>query len=194
MPDLARASARASALATVSRPGVGPDCGVRLSERPADALVQVAVPAAARAAVADALGHALPDPLTAIDIPGKSTRLLWVSADQWWVEARDGTAPADLAARLAAAGARPTDQTQARVVVHLAGEHTRDLLAKGWALDLHPRAFPAGACAQSSLAAVSVMLAAVGGGAYDLYIPRSFAQSLWDWLLDAGAEFGVGVD
>ena len=29
--------------------------------------------------------------------------------------------------------------------------------------------------------------------AYDLYVPRSFAEYLWRWLEDAAAEYGVTV-
>ena len=32
------------------------------------------------------------------------------------------------------------------------------------------------------------------GEAFDLYIPYTFAQTVWEWLLEAAAEFGYRVD
>jgi sarcosine oxidase gamma subunit len=34
---------------------------------------------------------------------------------------------------------------------------------------------------------------ATGGPAFDIYVPRSFADYLWAWLEDAGREYGVAV-
>ncbi|MEE9184627.1 MAG: sarcosine oxidase subunit gamma family protein [Acidimicrobiia bacterium] len=31
------------------------------------------------------------------------------------------------------------------------------------------------------------------GPAFDLYVPRSFADYLWAWLEDAGTEYGVAL-
>jgi sarcosine oxidase subunit gamma len=73
------------------------------------------------------------------------------------------------------------------------------VLAKGCPLDLHPRAFPPGACAQSLLAKVAVLIHLqdddrARGPSFDVYVARSFAHYLWMWLEDAGREYGVQIE
>ena len=73
------------------------------------------------------------------------------------------------------------------------------MLAKGCPLDLHPRAFTPGSCAQSLLAKADVLIHLRAddprhGPTFDLYVARSFAHYLWAWLEDAGREYGVQVD
>jgi sarcosine oxidase subunit gamma len=73
------------------------------------------------------------------------------------------------------------------------------VLAKGCPLDLHPRAFATGNCAQSLLAKASVLIHlpnddAQRGPTFDLYVARSFAHYLFAWLEDAGREYGVQVE
>ena len=84
-----------------------------------------------------------------------------------------------------------TDVTDGRVAFRVAGPSARDVLAKGCPLDLHPRAFPPGRCAQSLLAKASVLIHLVDDGpergpSFDVYVARSFADYLWTWLEDAG--------
>jgi sarcosine oxidase subunit gamma len=78
--------------------------------------------------------------------------------------------------------------------LRISGPHTRELLAKGCSLDLHPRVFRTGHCAQTSLAHVGVLLHLPdAGGGIDLYCSRSYAQHLWHWLSEAAGEFGYEV-
>jgi sarcosine oxidase subunit gamma len=48
-------------------------------------------------------------------------------------------------------------------------------------LDLHPRVFTIGQCAQTHVAKVPVLLRPIAGG-IELVVRRSFADSLWQWL------------
>lgn len=128
--------------------------------------------------------------------------LLWLGPDEWLVVAADG-AEAELEARLTAAvaphGGTVTDVSESRTTIVVSGPNARDVLAKGCPLDLHPRAFAAGACAQSLVAKVGVILhrtdtAAPGEPArFELHALRSFADYLWRFLDDAGQEYGVAV-
>jgi sarcosine oxidase subunit gamma len=90
-----------------------------------------------------------------------------------------------------------TDVSDGRVALRLGGPNARDVLAKGCPLDLHPRAFAAGRCAQSLLAKASVLIHLldddVPGPTFDVYVARSFAHYLFAWLEDAGREYGVQV-
>jgi sarcosine oxidase subunit gamma len=69
------------------------------------------------------------------------------------------------------------------------------VLATGCAIDLHPRAFPAGSAAQTTLGLAGVVLLAlddgVDGGAthYHVLVRSSFARYLAAWLLDAASEY-----
>ena len=85
-----------------------------------------------------------------------------------------------------------TDTSHGRTVIAVAGPQARETLLKGCSLDLHPRVFKAGACAQTTLARASVILHCTGPS-YDIYVHRSFAEYLWTWIEDAGAEYGVKV-
>ena len=101
-------------------------------------------------------------------------RALWLGPDQWLVVTPSGA--------------------EGRAVIGLAGAHARDVLAKGCPLDLHPRAFGPGRCAQSTLAKALVILHQLSDRpSYDIYVERSFADYLWTWLEDAAAEHGVAI-
>jgi sarcosine oxidase subunit gamma len=133
---------------------------------------------------------------------GERIAALWLGPDQWLV-----TCPAADAARLVGAlrealadvHAAVTNVSDGRVAFRLAGPSARDVLAKGCPLDLHPRAFPVGGCAQSLLAKASVLIHLVDddrerGPSFDVYVARSFAHYLWLWLEDAGREYGVQIE
>ena len=86
------------------------------------------------------------------------------------------------------------DLTELRTVIAVSGAHARDLLAKGCTLDLHPRAFPAGACAQTGLARAGALLHLVDETpTFEITILRSFADYMWVWLADAAQEYGVAL-
>ena len=79
------------------------------------------------------------------------------------------------------------------------GQGSHDVIAVGCPLELHPRNFTAGQCAQSHCAKALMTLhqladdEAAGGPVYDLYVLNSFADYLWRWLEDAAREYGVAV-
>jgi sarcosine oxidase, subunit gamma len=126
---------------------------------------------------------------------------LWVGPDAWLLTCPPGalaTIAGSLRKALADVHAAITEVSDGRVALRLAGPNARDVLAKGCPLDLHPRAFAAGSCAQSLLAKTSVLLHlpdedAQRGPTFDLYVARSFAHYLFAWLEDAGREYGVQV-
>jgi sarcosine oxidase subunit gamma len=83
--------------------------------------------------------------------------------------------------------------TAARAGVDLAGPRAAELLAKGCSIDLHPRAFPPGRCAQTLLARANVVVWHLGeplrDGGYRVLTGASFAGYLADWLVDAAGEY-----
>ncbi|HZK88879.1 MAG TPA: sarcosine oxidase subunit gamma family protein [Stellaceae bacterium] len=135
---------------------------------------------------ADLAGLALPPGANRVTATG-AMRVLWLGPDEWLVVA-DGEAT-DLPARLSgAAGSRAavTDLSSSRTIVEIGGSAARDLLAAGCGLDLHPRAFAAGHCAQTLVARVPVILDQLDDAPrYRLLVRRSYAAWLIDWLIDA---------
>jgi sarcosine oxidase subunit gamma len=171
--------------------------GVQIVPEPfvamADLRVDPAGPAAA--AVAAHLGVALPSRPSWAE--GDTARVIWLGPDEWLVTS-PFRSPADLESGLrAAVGAAGAvvDVSAQRTTLRLRGEHVRDVLATGCAIDLHPRAFPAGSAVQTTLGQAGVVLLAldegIDGGAphYQLIVRSSFARYLATWLLDAATEF-----
>jgi sarcosine oxidase subunit gamma len=83
-----------------------------------------------------------------------------------------------------------TDLSASRAVIEIAGEEARSLLEKGCGVDLHPRAFGPGQCAQTVFAKLPVIIDQLSPApAYRLFVRRSAARWLADWLIDAAQEF-----
>jgi sarcosine oxidase subunit gamma len=125
----------------------------------------------------------------------RTLRTLWLGPNEWLVTSPEGMAP-DLMARLtrALAGrhAAVSDLSASRAIIEIAGSRARDLLEKGCGLDLHPRAFGPGSCAQTLFAKLPVILDQTSAApAYRLFVRRSSARWLTEWLIDAALEFHV---
>jgi sarcosine oxidase subunit gamma len=123
----------------------------------------------------------------------RSLRTLWLGPDEWLVTAPEGTAP-DLMGRITRALANRhaaiSDLSASRAVIEIAGPRARALLEKGCGLDLHPRAFGPGSCAQTLFAKLPVILDQLSAApAYRLFVRRSAACWLTEWLIDAAGEF-----
>ena len=84
-----------------------------------------------------------------------------------------------------------TNITDALSAFHLQGIAVRQVLAKGCSLDLHPKFFAAGDCAQSLLSQASITMLAVSEIDFIVICRTSFASYLHDWLYDAALEYGV---
>jgi sarcosine oxidase subunit gamma len=174
------------------------DVGLRLAERRDIALVQLDL------GPDDAEGCKAAGALIGLDLPtspGRSSEnaagaALWTGPGRWLLRLPAGDGKASVVALDEALKGRHhavIDLTQARTVVRASGPRLRDLLSKGAPIDLHPRAFPVGACAVTSLAHVTGTLHHAEEGVFDLYVMRSFGLHLWDWLHEAGEEYGLEV-
>jgi sarcosine oxidase, subunit gamma len=121
----------------------------------------------------------------------------WLGPDEWLLVTPEGRCAAiEAALRTALVGVRSavTDISGGQTVVALRGGAVRDLLAKGCPLDLHPRVFAAGQCAQSHLAKAPVLIRQLDGEpSFEIVVRRSYADYLWLWLEDAAAEYGLAV-
>lgn len=145
--------------------------------------------AAARAA----LGFDLPLAANTVAAAGDLSAL-WLGPDEWLIigspDAESGLV-ARLEAALAGRHAAVVNLTANRTVLELSGPSARAVLAKACSLDLRPRAFKPGQCAQTNIARTVGILQRMEGDTWQIYVRNSFAIYLADWLLDAMAEYGI---
>ena len=129
--------------------------------------------------------------------PTQDGRVVWLGPDEWLLTS-ERERPEDLEARIRDAvvplGGAAVDVSAQRIAIRLTGSQMRDLLAKGCAIDLHPRVFGRGRSAQSTLGLAAVVLLALGDGGDDflVLVRSSFAGYLAEWLLDAAVEYTAG--
>ena len=117
--------------------------------------------------------------------------MLWLAPDEFLVVSE--TDPAALTSTLVEAVAdgpgSATDLSANRTTFVLSGPSAREVLEKGCALDLHPRAFAEGSAYVTTLGPVPVIIWKTGAESYRILPRSSFADFLGRWLLDAMVEF-----
>jgi sarcosine oxidase, subunit gamma len=177
----------------------GGQAGITLSESAHRAIINIrgnANDGAFTAAVKSATGVDLPLAANTVATAG-DVRILWLGPDEWWVVASDARRAGLLdALRRDFAGQHTnvTDVSESRTVITMTGPASRDVLARGISLDLHPRAFGPGQCAQTSLSRTNVLLHQTDNEpAYEIYVLKSFADYLWRWLGLIAEDFGMAV-
>ena len=147
-------------------------------------------------AVGGVMGEALPMvPNTLTDVNGAT--MYWLGPDEWLIVTPDDHREAilrRLRQALAKLHVAVTDISGGQTALHLHGRHVRDVLAKGCPIDLHPRVFGIGQCAQSHLGKAPVLIGQIEEQPYfELIVRRSFADYLWMWLESAAEEYGLEV-
>jgi sarcosine oxidase, subunit gamma len=115
--------------------------------------------------------------------------VLWLGPDEWLVlDGTETTEPAGLAAELTTllSGTHHSvvDVSANRTVLELTSEDRHELLSTGCGLDLHPRSWYYGMCAQTLLARVPVILQE-RSDATRVFVRPSYADWLLDWMLAA---------
>lgn len=145
------------------------------------------------AACARALGMNLPAAGKSFSEKGAS--LLWSGPGFWTMLCRT---PREAQARLmAAAGdlAAIVDQSDSRFILELSGLALRQVLAKGAAIDLHPRAFAPGDTAVTLFAHMNIQIwRHVHADCFGLILPRAYAGDVWHWLEASAAMVGIEVE
>jgi sarcosine oxidase subunit gamma len=134
--------------------------------------------------ISELLGDAVP-PLGSASV-SNDTIVAAVAPGRFWI-----AGGADLVRRLdtafPAGDAAITDISHGRVVLRLQGAAAERLLQSCVMLDLDPASFPAGRIAQTMIHHIDVMIHRRGETEFEVWVLRSFAQSLAEWLADAGA-------
>jgi sarcosine oxidase subunit gamma len=187
-----------SPLARITAAAAEPIAGapVTLRELPLRGLVDLRLDpanAAARQAAEGAIGATLPvEPNRSSAGTGRCTAL-WLGPDEFLVvtDAGEESVVAERLHRaLAAHHAAITEVSDGRTTLEIAGARARDLIAKGCGLDLHPRVFGPGHCAQSGLAKARVLIHQIDAKpTFEVLVERSHAEYLFRWLQDAMREF-----
>lgn len=149
------------------------------------------------AACARVFGVALPTtPNTQVQAEGAI--LCWMGPTEWLVltegAACQGWLDA-LRAALADVHAGVVELSGGQTLIEIRGEHAVDTLSKGTSIDLHPRVFGANRCTRTLLAKTTAFIRTIEPGrAFEVVVRRSFADYLWQWLRDAGDEYGCAVE
>ncbi len=140
------------------------------------------------------LGYALPtEPNTVTE--GANSRALWLGPNEWLLVAPlEAALVATLEQGLAGRAFAATQLGDARAVIGLSGRNAREVLAKSCPLDLHPKSFGPGRCAQTKLSRVAAIIEQRDDApSFEIYVARSVARYTWRWLEDAGSEYGVAI-
>ncbi|HSK51741.1 MAG TPA: sarcosine oxidase subunit gamma family protein [Clostridia bacterium] len=124
---------------------------------------------------------------------GPDAAVLWLGPDEWLVVGpadAERTLEEQLLTALGGASSRVAivDVSANRTTLELGGPRVRELLEFGCPLDLDPRAFGPGRCAQTLLARANVLVWHVTDepeGTWRLLVRPSFAAYVAAWLADA---------
>ena len=144
------------------------------------------------AALIKVLGSEPPtEPNTVLDT-GK-LRIYWQGPDEWLIVTPAGQQEklqADLNKALKGVFYSVVDNSSGLTMLEISGDNAAALLATDCPLDLHPRAFKAGQCAQTRLAKAGMTLAPMRkGDGFEVIIRRSFGDYLLRWLQHAAIPF-----
>ena len=125
------------------------------------------------------------EPNTVASAPDRDA--LWLGPDEWLVVGDAGTAEAliaDLERSLAGTHRSVIDVSANRTVIELAGPSRHEPLSSACPIDLHPRSWVEGRCAQTVFGAAQVLLHE-REGATRLFVRPSFADYVLELLLAA---------
>jgi heterotetrameric sarcosine oxidase gamma subunit len=192
-----RQSALANALTSRGQNGRDGGRQLRIGEARGWSLLQVA----GFAITSPELERAL-KPVLKVDLPQRvgeavdahGRRLFKTGTHQFWIITGDGDdLPPLLNAAVPSAIGAVTPLSHSRTRILIEGLAARSVLSKGIALDFHPDVFPVDSFALTGLHHTPILVHRSGENRYELYVIRTFAQSIWDWLTDAALPLGYGV-
>ncbi|MGZ9723979.1 sarcosine oxidase subunit gamma [Rhizobium miluonense] len=83
------------------------------------------------------------------------------------------------------------EQSDGRVLLRISGPNTRRILAKCVAVDLHPQVFAEGHSANMLCCHVSANVARTGPDRFEIIVPRSYAGSVFEEIMEMGREFAL---
>ena len=114
--------------------------------------------------------------------PGEARQ---VGPGEWVLVSGDGAQAPEID------GAMVVDQSHGRTLFRLSGPDAIAILMRGVALDLAGGALPVGGAASMAFGHLSINLARIAENAFELIVGRSFAESLYHDVRQAGRAFGM---
>ncbi len=161
--------------------------GFDLSQMEGRSIVRLRVEPAA----AEAASQALDLPQQALQWRSGDPAAHWLGPDQWLLTS-DTTPAKDIISDIDSALSNQlhaaTDVSSQMVCFALRGPAARTILAMGCGIDMHISAFNKGQCTQTNFANVQLFIVVVEGDSFDLYLDRSHARYLSNWLHDSGED------
>ena len=138
--------------------------------------------------VKDILDVEIPTEPNTVSSGGKYI-VLWLGENEWLVitqEDQQTNLIKQLGNKLNGMSASITDLSSGQIILRMTGPSVRNVLSKGCTLDLHPRSFGVGECAQTLIAEVGVTMRQIDDTpSFELIVRRSLAEYLCTWLIDA---------
>ncbi|MEE2885377.1 MAG: sarcosine oxidase subunit gamma family protein [Chloroflexota bacterium] len=138
--------------------------------------------------VKDILDVEIPTEPNTVSSGGKYI-VLWLGENEWLVitqEDQQTNLIKQLGNKLNGMSASITDLSSGQIILRMTGPSVRNVLSKGCTLDLHPRSFGVGECAQTLIAEVGVTMRQIDDTpSFELIVRRSLAEYLCAWLIDA---------
>ena len=130
-------------------------------------------------------------PLQALQSQDGNPAIHWLGPDQWLLTSENDSV-ADILAHIDSVLSgqlfAATDMSSGLACFSLSGQSSRTVLAMGCGIDMHPGSFTTGQCVRTRFAQVPVFIVTTGDHEFDLYVDRSYAHYLHEWLSAAGED------
>lgn len=143
----------------------------------------------------------LPKTPNTIEGLGSRFQALWLGPDEWLLTSSKDSEHhlySNLREQLKTYHVAITDVTESRTTIQLEGTNACQVIMKDCSLDLHPKAFKIGQCAQTIVAKTNIIMCRVLDSKskhpiFQIHVTNSYAQHLWEWLEDAANEYRSAI-
>ncbi|MEO4045606.1 sarcosine oxidase subunit gamma family protein [Pseudomonas sp. CAU 1711] len=143
-----------------------------------------------------ALGVELPVALTLV--ANGELSLQWLAPDEWLLVVPRGEEFATERRLRETLGGElhyaVVNVSGGQTLLELSGAKVRELLMKSTSYDVHPSNFPVGKAVGTHFAKSQLVIRHTAEDSWELVVRRSFADYIWAWLQDAGAEYGLAIE
>ena len=86
------------------------------------------------------------------------------------------------------------DLSHARTVIRIEGDVARELLARLASVDFSPEIFSVGQFVQTGMHHIGVLIERIDETCYDIFIPVTWAASIWGIITLHAGQFGYRVE
>ena len=158
--------------------------GVRLEPLPACERVSLRAGADLLEVIEERLGIELPKKPGAATASDETTAI-WLGPDEWLLIGEPDSDIAGAVDKLAGLAVSAVDISHRNVAIRISGPKATLALNSGCPLDLSEEKFPAGRATRTILAKAEIVLIRAGADTFHVECWRSFADYVWQYLVDA---------